>query len=197
MNQKVNIAVIILAAGSSSRMGFPKQLLPYQGSTLLNNTIEIAIASVCKPIIVVLGANEDKISCNIDQSCVSVIKNKNWSFGMGSSISLGIKSLLNYPKTIKAAVICVCDQPFLTTEIINNLVFSYQTTEKPIIVCTYAETFGVPVLFDSEFFLELVSLKGKGGAKKLIKQHKKDVFFIPFPQGIIDIDTPEDYQQLT
>lgn len=196
MNQKENIAVIILAAGSSSRMGFPKQLLLYQGSTLLNHTIETAIASVCSPIVVVLGANEEKISCNVDQSCVSVIKNKNWSLGMGSSISLGINFLLSYPETIKAAIICVCDQPFLTAEIINNLVFSYHTTKKPIIACTYANTYGVPVLFDSSFFTELVSLKEKGGAKKLIRQYENDVFFIPFPQGVIDVDTPEDYQQL-
>ncbi|WP_107666697.1 NTP transferase domain-containing protein [Cyanothece sp. BG0011] len=197
MNQKVNIAVIILAAGASTRMGTAKQLLSYQGATLLSHTIETAIASICKPIIVVLGANEDKIKGNIDRSSVTVIKNKNWSLGMGSSIGVGIKYLSHYPQTIKAAVICVCDQPFLTAEIINNLVFAYQTTRKPIIVCTYANTYGVPVLFDAQFFSQLVSLNGKGGAKKIIKQYKNDVSFIPFPQGMIDIDTPEDYQQLT
>ncbi|ACB52687.1 hypothetical protein cce_3339 [Crocosphaera subtropica ATCC 51142] len=196
MNQKANIGVIILAAGASMRMGTPKQLLPYRASTLLLNTIETAIASICQPIVVVLGANGDKISSKMDQSRVSVVKNKNWSLGMGSSIRLGIKSLLSYPETIKAAVICVCDQPFLTAEMINHLVFSYQTTGNPIVACTYADTYGVPVLFDSQFFSELVSLKGKRGAKKLIQQYENDAFFIPFPQGIIDIDTPEDYQQL-
>ncbi|MDJ0597748.1 MAG: nucleotidyltransferase family protein [Crocosphaera sp.] len=196
MNQKVNIAIIILAAGSSTRMGTPKQLLPYQGSTLLCHTIKIAKDSICHPIIVVLGANADKINTVIDPSSVSVIENKNWSLGMGSSIGVGINFINSYSEAIEAAIICVCDQPFLTTEIINNLVFAYQTQKKPIIACNYADTYGVPVLFQANFFSELVSLQEKGGAKKIINKYKKDVFFISFSQGIIDIDTPEDYHKL-
>ncbi len=196
MKLKSNIAIIILAAGASTRMGTPKQLLPYQGYSLLSRTIETVIASVCKPIIVVLGANAQQISSEVNQPLVKVVKNPDWLLGMGSSIRSGILSLATFSETIEAAIISVCDQPFLSPEIINHLVLVYHSTGKPIIACQYADTLGVPVLFNHKFFSELATLDQTIGAKQLIKKYHKDVFSIAFPNGVIDIDTPQDYQQL-
>ncbi|NEP02122.1 MAG: nucleotidyltransferase family protein [Symploca sp. SIO2E9] len=191
-----NIAIIILAAGASTRMGTPKQLLPYQGNSLLCHTIETAIASVCNPVVVVLGANAQQIRSEVNQPSLMVIKNPDWHLGMGSSIRSGILFLANYSQTIDAAVIAVCDQPFLATEIINHLVAAYHATRKPIVACQYADTLGVPVLFSHIFFSELATLGETVGAKKLINKYYNEVFSIPFPRGVIDIDTLKDYLQL-
>ncbi len=191
-----NIAIIILAAGASTRMGTPKQLLPYQGSSLLQHTINLAIASLCQPIVVVLGANAEHIRSEIQELPIQIVENPDWYLGMSSSIRTGILSLANHTPTIDAAVITVCDQPFLSVEIINQLVMAYQTTKKTIIASEYAETLGVPVLFSDIFFPELAVLSETVGAKKLIKNHYNQVLSIPFPLGEIDIDTPQDYQQL-
>jgi molybdenum cofactor cytidylyltransferase len=191
-----NIGIIILAAGASTRMGTPKQLLPYQGRSLLRHTIESAIASVCKPIIVVLGANAENIRFEISESSIKIVENQDWHLGMSSSIRMGILSLITDYKNIDAAVITVCDQPFVSHEIINHLVSKYHSTRKPIIACEYADTLGVPVLFSQLFFSDLAILSEDIGAKKLIKTHHDEVFSIPFPLGAIDIDTPHDYQQI-
>ncbi len=196
MNLKSNIAIIILAAGASTRMGTPKQLLPYQGYSLIRRTIESAVASVCKPVVVVLGANAQRIACEINQSSVMVVENPDWHLGMGSSIRRGILEIATCSPTIDAAVITVCDQPFLDPEIINHLVAAYNSTGKPIVACQYADTLGVPVLFKHTLFDELATLTETVGAKKLINKYHNQVFSIPFPLGVIDIDTPIDYQQL-
>ncbi|MFQ4141687.1 nucleotidyltransferase family protein [Chlorogloeopsis sp. ULAP02] len=193
---KPNVAIILLAAGASTRMGVPKQLLTYQGRSLLNRATESAIASVCKPVIVVLGANFQQIRAQVNQTSIEVIENAEWELGMSSSIKSGIVSLSKYSNSIDAAIIAVCDQPFLSPEIINNLVTTYSSTGKSIIASHYAETFGVPALFSHKFFSELAALRETVGAKYLIEKHLSEVFCIPFPLGAIDIDTPQDYEQL-
>ena len=193
---KSNIAIIILAAGASTRMGRPKQLLPYQGRSLLRHTIENAVASVCKPIVVVLGANAENIRSQISESDIKIVENPDWHLGMSSSIRRGISSIITDYQNIDAAVITVGDQPFLSADIINHLVSKYHNTKKPIIACEYANTLGVPVLFNQSFFSKLANLTEDVGAKKLIKNHYHEVFSIPFPLGAIDIDTPDDYQQI-
>jgi molybdenum cofactor cytidylyltransferase len=193
---KSNIAIMILAAGSSTRLGTPKQLLSYQGQSLIKHTIESAISSVCQPIIVVLGANVENICSEISEYSIKIVENSDWYLGMSSSIRRGILSLITDYQNIDAVVITVCDQPFLSSTIINNLVAKYYSTNKPIIACEYANTLGVPVLFSQSFFSELANLSEDVGAKKLIKNHYHQVASIPFPLGEIDIDTPQDYQKL-
>ncbi|WP_392532320.1 NTP transferase domain-containing protein [Nostoc sp. C117] len=194
-NEKSTIAIMILAAGASTRMGTPKQLLLYQGRSFLQYTTEMAIASVCQPVVVILGANAEQIYPVIKQLPVKVVKNLDWSYGMNTSIKSGIEVLNNLPQKIEAVVITLCDQPFLSHQIINQLVDTYYSTKKPIIACEYAGTLGVPALFNQRFFSELAGLKETSGAKKVINNNLNEVFSIPFPQGKIDIDTPKDYEQ--
>jgi molybdenum cofactor cytidylyltransferase len=190
------IAIIILAAGASTRMGKPKQLLLYQGRSLLQHTIESAIASVCTPIVVVLGANVEKIHRDINQYSVQIVENPQWNLGMSTSIRSGILALANYSESVHAAVITVCDQPFISAEIINSLVSAYHSTGKSIVASQYAETLGVPALFSSKFFAELANMNESIGAKHLLRKYRDQVFAFPFPQGKIDIDTPQDYENL-
>lgn len=195
-NEKSTIAIMILAAGASTRMGTPKQLLLYQGRSFLKCITEIAIASVCQPVVVVLGANAEQIHPQIKQLPVRVVKNSDWACGMSTSIKSGIELLNNLPQKIEAVVITLCDQPFVSPQIINQLVDTYYSTKKPIIACEYGDTLGVPALFSQTFFSELAALKETSGAKKVINNNLNEVFSIPFPLGDIDIDTPKDYEQL-
>ncbi|MBD2356784.1 nucleotidyltransferase family protein [Tolypothrix sp. FACHB-123] len=196
MTNDLNIAIIILAAGASSRMGQPKQLLPYQGRSLLQHTVESAIASLCNPVIVVLGANAQQIRSQVNQNLVQIVENPQWHLGMSTSIRSGISALNNYSQNIEAAVITVCDQPYISTEIINNLIAAYSSTKKPIVASQYAETLGVPALFSRQFFPELLELNKDTGAKYLIKKYRDLVLTVNFPLGSIDIDTPQDYETL-
>ncbi|MEH2005643.1 nucleotidyltransferase family protein [Nostoc sp.] len=195
-NQKSTIAIMILAAGASTRMGTPKQLLLYQGRSFLEYIIEMAIASVCQPVVVVLGANAEQIYPQIKQLPVRVVNNLDWDSGMSTSIKSGIELLNNLPQKIEAVVITLCDQPFVSHQIINQLVDTYYSAKKPIIACEYAGTLGVPALFSQRFFSELAALKETSGAKKVINNNLNEVFSISFPLGDIDIDTPKDYEQL-
>ncbi|WGV24346.1 nucleotidyltransferase family protein [Halotia branconii] len=195
-NKKSTIAIMILAAGASTRMGTPKQLLLYQGRSFLQYITEMAIASVCQPVVVVLGANAEQIYPQIQQLPVEVIQNQDWVCGMSTSIRSGIELLNNLPPKIEAVVITLCDQPFVSDKIINQLVDTYYLVKKPIIACEYGGTLGVPAIFSQTFFAELAALKGTSGAKKIINNHLNEVFSMPFSLGNIDIDTPKDYQQL-
>ena len=191
-----NIGLIILAAGASTRMGTPKQLLTYRGCTLIRHMAEVAIASVCQPIAIVLGANGERIKPEISQLPLQIVENQQWQEGMSSSIQVGLEAMLAVNQHLDAVAIALCDQPFVSPQTLNQLVEAYHLTGKPIIASEYAGTFGVPALFSRTLFSELMNLKNTEGAKQLIKRHIHEVFSIPFPDGAIDIDTPKDYEQL-
>jgi len=190
------VGLIILAAGASTRMGTPKQLLDYQGSSLIRHITDSAIASVCQPIMIVLGAYAERIQPELNDLPIQVVKNHQWREGMSSSIQAGLKALLMENSNLEAIAIALCDQPFVFSHTLNRLVEAYHSTDKPIIASEYAGTLGVPVLFHSTLFPELLALKTTEGAKKLIHKHYPDVLKIPFAKGVIDIDTPKDYEQL-
>lgn len=189
------IAAVILAAGASTRMGTPKQLLLDQGQSLLRRVIETAIAAHCSPIFVVLGAYSAQIRCELKDLPVQVVENPEWQTGMGSSIRHGIQALIDKTPTVEAAILLLCDQPFVSAPTIHQLASVYRSTNKPIIVSAYQNTIGVPALFHSTLFLELTGLTQAEGAKKVIQRHLNSVVTVEFPQGAIDLDTPDDYQQ--
>ncbi|MGK7957860.1 MAG: NTP transferase domain-containing protein [Crocosphaera sp.] len=191
---KSSIAVIILAAGASRRMGQPKQLLPYKGQTLLNYITKCAIASLSNPVIVILGANAEIIEPEIASLAIKIIKNKHWDEGMSSSIRCGMSYIQKQDLYTDGAVFLTCDQPFISTELIDQLINAYYSTNKPIIASKYEETLGIPALFSHTFFPSLMKLQGDRGAKKIINKHSDFVYFIDFPQGNIDLDTLENYQ---
>ncbi len=195
-SKQPTVAIIILAAGASTRMGTPKQLLVYRGRSLLRHITEIAVDSICQPVVVVLGANAEKIRSQVSQLPIQVVENLQWTEGMSASIRVGIQLLNSLPDNIEAVVLALCDQPFLSTQIINQLVEAYRSTRKPLIASEYAGTLGVPALFDRCLFPELIALKEAEGAKQIIKKYTDNIFRFPFPEGAIDIDTPKEYEWL-
>jgi molybdenum cofactor cytidylyltransferase len=190
------IGLMILAAGASTRMGSPKQLLPFQGRSLLRYMAEVAIAACCNPVVVVLGSQTERMTLEVDGLVLDIVENQQWADGMGTSIAAGMTALTAINQTLEAVVIVLCDQPFVSASLINQLVASYRSTQRPIIASAYANTIGVPALFDRSLFTELIGMKANIGAKYLIKQHAEKVFQVSFPKGAIDLDTPAQYQQL-
>ena len=193
---KNTIAVIILAAGASKRMGQPKQLLPYKGETLLSYVTKIALNSECDRIIVILGANADKIEPEIARLPIKIVKNTEWNEGIASSIRCGIEYIREYFLDINGVIFLTCDQPFLSPEVIQGLIDVYNSTHKPIIASKYGQTLGIPALFERSLFSELMKLKGDRGAKKIIKKYPDLVSNVPFSQGRFDLDTIDDYDYL-
>lgn len=190
------VGAVILAAGASTRMGTPKQLLHFQGRSFLRHTVEVTVASVCQPIVVVLGAYVEKMRDEVSQLPVQVVENLQWHEGMGTSIGVGIAAISAAPEKIEAVVLALCDQPFISSDAINQLVESYRATGKEIIASEYAGTLGAPALFSHKFFSELMNLKAAAGAKQIIQKYNHEVFPVPFPAGVVDIDTPKDYEEL-
>ena len=191
-----DIGIIILAAGASTRLGQPKQLLAYQGKSLIRHIAEAAIRCQCQPVVVVLGANVATIEPHLINLDIHIVYNQQWSTGMASSIRCGLNAMGAIAPDMEAIVLVLCDQPFVSSNLINQLVARYQTTNSLIVASEYAGILGVPALFHKTLFLELALLEGDIGARKTIRQHSSSCSSIHFSEGIIDIDTLEDYEQL-
>lgn len=197
MSSPTKIGIVILAAGSSSRMGKPKQLLEFDGTTLLRHSTIEAANSKAENVITVLGAHADQIENEIDGDIVNIVKNENWDEGMASSVRLGLNTLLKQTPSIDAAIFMVCDQPYVSSTVLNELISTYKKTGKSIVACNYGEAIGPPALFHKSLFNELMQLKGDAGARKIIQEHSNEMATILFTHGKIDIDTKEDYDALT
>jgi molybdenum cofactor cytidylyltransferase len=188
-------AIIILAAGESSRLGVPKQNLSYKGETLLQLAIKNALA-VSETVLVVLGANRENIEYSIKDQPVEILNNPLWTEGMASSIRMAIEKLQTDYLQVDSVLLMLCDQPFADEGLLKQLVDIASSSDKGIVASAYNDTLGVPVLFKAKYFPYLFALKGEEGAKKLLMQHADDVAEASFPQGAVDIDTMEDWEKL-
>ncbi|MEJ7780680.1 MAG: nucleotidyltransferase family protein [Daejeonella sp.] len=189
-------AVIILAAGSSSRLGSPKQLLHYYDKPLLQNCIDNAKQVQADPVILVLGAYKELIKDQVDTGNMIVIENNNWASGMASSITSAVTALKNdFPDT-DGLILMVCDQPYADSGILSQLLLRQKETGKAIVASAYEETTGTPAFFHRSMFTELLGLQGDTGAKKILEKYKNLSANVSFKAGSIDIDTTEDYKNL-
>jgi molybdenum cofactor cytidylyltransferase len=191
----MNSALILLAAGSSSRLGQSKQLLKIGSETLLQRAVRIALQTNVSKISIVLGSNADHHISQINHSpIIQIIENKNWKDGMGSSIKVALKKLVNDKSMIDCVTVMVCDQPLITAQNIENLLEKFQETKSCIVASAYNQTVGVPALFDKSLFNELLMMDNDHGAKKIIQKHFNNTTTVSCPEASVDIDTPEDYQ---
>lgn len=190
------IAVLILAAGEASRMKRPKQLLPWQDSTLLNHSINIASSLKNTSSFVVLGAYKDEIISTIDNPNVTVLYHENWQQGMGTSIGFGVKSIQSH-SDFDAILIVLADQPLVTISYLEELIQVSSSSEKGIVASQYEDNkLGVPVIFDAAYFKLLAELKGDQGAKGVLKNYEDDVFILQASDIVGDIDTYDAYTNL-
>ena len=192
-----NCGILIIAAGQSKRLGSPKQLLMYEGKTLINRLIDIVKEAVDLPMALVLGAHAEKIKLQLTNPSMPIIINEHWAQGMGCSISTGLKGLIQKNPAIDGVMVLVCDQPFLNREHILSLLNLQAKSAMPMAACYYEGVLGTPAVFHQSIFPELLALKGDRGAKKIITAREAEVAKLHFEKGMIDIDTEEDYKKLS
>lgn len=187
---------LLLAAGSSTRMGQPKMLLPFNGKSLLQHCIDEIKNSSAHDLLVVTGCYHSLLEEILKQQQIIYTENEHWQQGMGSSIQKGINQIIQHFSEADSVIILVCDQPHISSSLINEIINKKQETGKGIVASFYDNTIGTPVLFDKKYFTLLSELDGIYGAKKIVQQFKEDTATVDFPEGSIDIDTPEDYSLL-
>lgn len=190
------IAIVILAAGNSKRMGQSKQLLPWKNSTLLGSVIENACLIEAVEVFVVLGAYTNEIREKIDLSRANILINENWQQGLGSSIALATAEINKKYPDMNAVLFVLADQPFISSHHLNTII-ALHNKEKEAIVITRKEDYrGIPVLFPAKFFSELITLSNDEGAKQIINRNKNEIREIITQNNIADIDTFESYTEL-
>jgi molybdenum cofactor cytidylyltransferase len=197
MRYKVDqCAIVVLAAGMSSRLGSPKQLLVYKGKSLLQHSVNIALETSMRPVVIVTGSKSDTMKEQMKGLKIEIIDNEGWQEGIASSLRCGLAAVQKIRPGTDGIIFMVCDQPHVTKLLLDYLLRVQHETGLPVVASRYADSLGTPALFHQSFFAELMALKGDTGARKLIKQHEELVATVPFPEGIIDIDTKDDYEVL-
>lgn len=185
------IAIVILAAGKSLRMGFAKQIIRINNEPLLKITLD-KIESISEETYCVLGANKDLILEEIHFNNTVVIDNINYEKGLSSSISICIeffeKKNLNYD----GVLFVLGDQPAIETEYFLSIIKTFNEHKTKIIATNYDGKAGVPALFPKSFFKELKIIKGDKGAREILKNKPKSIIFESFKTNLVDIDTRKD-----
>lgn len=184
--------ILILAAGASTRLGQPKQLVNVGGKPLIRHIAEVAIASDCDPVGIVLGAYATSIGPHLADLKCHIFNNNDWSTGMASSIRCGLRKMRAIAPDLAVIILMVCDQPLVSTHLIRQLIAQHFVSTYPIIASEYAGILGVPALFHRTFFPNLEALQGDVGAKVIICQYHSQCLSIPFAEGTFDLDTPTD-----
>lgn len=188
------IAAIVLAAGASSRMGRSKQLLTVDGKSLVSRAAAAALEAGCDPIVVVTGAGHESVMTELSQLPIKMVFNSNWSLGMGSSLRAGMTELLDAHPDIKAAAVLVCDQPKLNGNVLRSFLQAWAANGKPMAACRYAGTLGPPCCFASAKFADFLRINDAQGAKQLLLADPGEVTPFDWPEGAIDLDTPQDLE---
>jgi molybdenum cofactor cytidylyltransferase len=187
------VAFVLLAAGSSVRMGEPKQLLNFRGQPLLRHSAAAALASGCSPVVVVLGAREQELRAALAGLAVEIVVNERWAEGMGTSIQAGLRAIAA-GRDVRGTVLGVADQPLVGPELVRGLVARFESSGKAIVASRYMGTVGVPACFAREMFPLLMALPADKGCKGVILEQRDNALLVDCPEAATDIDTPEDYR---
>lgn len=192
-----HVASVLLAAGKSSRLGRPKQLLKINDEYLINSIIRQIESSRTDKNVIVLGAYEEEVRKILRFSRSELVVNGAWSFGIGASIKCGLRALLKKHSNISGVLFTVVDQPALRKEHLDRLIDLFYKDELKIVASNYENTTGIPALFGSRYFDDILNLGDGGGCKGIIKANINRVVTVDFPSGAFDIDTEEDLMKYT
>jgi molybdenum cofactor cytidylyltransferase len=190
------IGVVVLAAGSSSRLGKPKQLVRFHDKPLLQNVIDHCERFDFISKVIVLGANSEMIKKALKPKAFTLVMNEDWKEGIAGSIRKGVQHSLDLNPDTEHIIFLLSDQPFVTAELLEKLLETHLSEEKKITACFYEDDIGVPAIFSKDMFPLLLKLNGDQGAKKIMKQYQDQVTSIHFEMGHFDVDTPEDQADL-
>jgi len=185
----LRVAAIILAAGASSRMGRAKAFLDLGARSLVRHVAEIASSAACRPVVVVVGEEGERVQAELLGLAVRIAHNARWREGLASSIECGLSAL---PASTDGALLLLCDQPAVSPSLLEEMIETQRTSGKSIVACRYGDVVGAPVLFLRARFPELLALEGDVGARDIVRRAGSDAAIVDFPDGVFDLDTPED-----
>ena len=188
----INIAVLVLAAGKSSRMKSIKQLEKINNKTLLDITLDKAKQLFSEHVFCVLGANIDKIKTEIRLKNIHFIENKNFNNGLSSSVISGLQYFKENNLHFDGVFILLADQPAIEITYLKSLSGLFKENQTKIIASNYGDFFGVPAIFPKQLFSELLLIKGDKGAKTFINSKKNEVITPKETSNFFDIDTKEE-----
>jgi molybdenum cofactor cytidylyltransferase len=186
-----NVAIAILAAGKSQRMGRPKQLMLWGGDSLIERALATALDAECGPVAVVLGAHQDAIEKLLVGRQCTILANPNFEQGMAASIRVATAHFFEQ-NDVDAILLMNCDQPKLSALHLRELCDRHARQFQSIVVTKFSGTYGSPALFDRKYFPELLELSGDRGAKLILQKHQEKIIQVPFEDAAFDLDRPAD-----
>jgi molybdenum cofactor cytidylyltransferase len=191
-----SVAAVVLAAGSSSRMGENKLLFDLGGETVVRRAVSRAVAAGLDPVIAVLGYEAERVRRELDglePSC-RIAVNPDFERGINSSLKTGIAAV---PATAVAAVVMLADMPFVTAEMLAELVTRYRASDAPLVISDYDGVNAPPMLYDRALFEELRVMEGEGCGRQVVRRHQASAVVVPLPvAALTDLDVPRDYEMI-
>lgn len=189
------VGAVVLAAGGSSRMGQPKQLLPVAGQPMVRRVVQALDSAGLAQVVVVVGARAEAVKQALEDLPVRIVRNRQWAEGMSGSLRVGVEALR---PDIQAAFVVLADQPGLTPDLFRSLVSRYQATNAQIVAPFYGGRRGNPVLFDRVLFADLRAVEGDQGARAFLALHEDLVERVEVDTlaVLLDVDTRQDYDML-
>jgi molybdenum cofactor cytidylyltransferase len=189
-NREGAVAGVVLAAGTSSRMGHNKLFVSLNGKTVLRQAVERALAAGLDPILVVVGHERARVEAELAHLRCTPVFNENYAQGINTSLRAGIAAV---PDTAPAALVMLADMPFVTAEMVRAVVQRYRASGAPLVVSSYKGVDPPPMLYDRVLFPELGALDGDGCGKKVVKRHRDECLEVAWPAAALkDLDVPAD-----
>jgi molybdenum cofactor cytidylyltransferase len=190
-----SIAGVVLAAGTSTRMGQNKLFMELEGETLVRRAVARAAAAGFDPLIVVVGHEAERVQRALDGLPYRPVLNPDYERGVNSSLRAGIRAVSESPA--RAAVVMLADMPFVTAAMIETLVEKYRRGSAPLVISDYAGVNAPPMLYDRSLFDELSIPEGHGCGKQVVKRHRLEAESASWPaEALTDLDAPEDYERV-
>ena len=190
------LAAVVLAAGSSSRLGSPKQLVLYQGVPLVARAGRAALQAGANPVVVVLGSNAEAVRAALSGIPVILMVNPEWHRGIGTSVAMGVRTIIEQAPDTDAVLFMVADQPLVGGRALERILDAWSRSGRTIAAAEYGDTIGVPAVFGRAHFEALCSLPPATGAGRLLREASARVRRVAMPEAAVDVDTQEDVHAL-
>jgi molybdenum cofactor cytidylyltransferase len=191
------VAAVILAAGSSTRMGQNKLLMALDGETMVRRAARAALAAGLDPVIVVLGHEAERVRGELAGLACRTVVNPDHMLGKGTSLQVGIREARALPEA-GAAVVILADMPFVTSAMLAALVERRRAAGAPMVVSRYGEVNAPPMLYGRALFDEMLALPGEACGKEMVRRHKQEAATMLWPEAALaDVDVPEDYRRIS
>ncbi len=188
------VAGVLLAAGTSSRMGRNKLFLRLGGTSVLRRAVATAREAGLDPVLVVLGHESDRALAELEGLSCTPVLNQEYASGMNTSVRAGISAV---PADATGAVLMLADMPFVTAGMLRSLVDRYRAGEQPLVVSTYGEVLAPPIFYGRRLFGELRALDGDGCGKQVVKAHRAEAIEVEWPpSALTDLDVPDDLERV-